>query len=135
MAENSKIEWTTHTANLWHGCVKVSPLCDNCYADALDRRYGPSHFGIDADRRFIKSVWSDVPKWNAASDPNNPALIWNFSRETSAKGGTSGGTRRTRTEVRQHKSACAVKHSHGIIPELWQKANRDRKTLTRSRSG
>ena len=32
MAENSKIQWTTHTANFWTGCQEVSPACDNCYA-------------------------------------------------------------------------------------------------------
>jgi protein gp37 len=35
MAENSKIEWTDHTFNPWIGCTKVSPACDNCYAEAM----------------------------------------------------------------------------------------------------
>lgn len=36
MAENSKIEWCTHTANFWIGCTEVSPECDNCYARTAD---------------------------------------------------------------------------------------------------
>lgn len=41
MAENSKIEWTDHTFNPWIGCTRVSPACDNCYAEALmSQRYG-----------------------------------------------------------------------------------------------
>ena len=34
MAENTKIEWATHTFNPWEGCQKVGPGCDNCYAEA-----------------------------------------------------------------------------------------------------
>lgn len=30
--QNSKIEWTNHTANLWWGCTEVHEGCDNCYA-------------------------------------------------------------------------------------------------------
>ena len=35
MAENTKIEWCDHTFNPFIGCTKVSPACDNCYAEAL----------------------------------------------------------------------------------------------------
>lgn len=35
MAEKTSIEWTDHTFNPWIGCMKVSPLCDNCYAETL----------------------------------------------------------------------------------------------------
>ncbi|TWA71944.1 protein gp37 [Azospirillum baldaniorum] len=33
MAEVSAIEWTHATFNPWIGCTKVSPACDNCYAE------------------------------------------------------------------------------------------------------
>lgn len=39
MAENSGIEWTTHTLNVWIGCTKVSAACDNCYAEVWDERF------------------------------------------------------------------------------------------------
>jgi protein gp37 len=63
MAENSAIEWTDHTFNPWWGCTKVSPGCDHCYADALDRRAGGAHWGARAPRRRTKD-WSGPVKWN-----------------------------------------------------------------------
>ena len=41
---NTKIEWTHHTVNFCWGCSKVSPACENCYAEALDKRY---HGGVN----------------------------------------------------------------------------------------
>lgn len=41
---NTKIEWTHHTVNFYWGCSKVSPACENCYAEALDKRY---HGGVN----------------------------------------------------------------------------------------
>jgi protein gp37 len=29
MSKDSPISWTHHTANPWHGCLKVSPGCEN----------------------------------------------------------------------------------------------------------
>lgn len=40
MGENSKIAWTHHTFNPWVGCQRVSPGCEHCYAEALDKRWG-----------------------------------------------------------------------------------------------
>ena len=42
MAKDSKIGWTNHTWNPVSGCTKVSPGCDNCYAEALTKRWGRS---------------------------------------------------------------------------------------------
>lgn len=66
MAENSKIEWTDHTANFWWGCVKVSPGCEHCYADTLAHRYGKDIWGPakTTSRELKKGVWSNVIKWN-----------------------------------------------------------------------
>lgn len=33
MAEETGIEWCDSTHNFWIGCTKVSPGCDNCYAE------------------------------------------------------------------------------------------------------
>lgn len=63
MAKNSKIEWTNHTANLWHGCTKVHEGCDNCYAETLSKRWGNDIWGNDKPRKEIKSVWSDLAKY------------------------------------------------------------------------
>lgn len=65
MAENSKIEWTDHTFNPWMGCAKVSPACDNCYAENLmDTRYGQVRWGVGQPRRRTSaSTWSTPRKW------------------------------------------------------------------------
>ena len=38
MATNSKIEWTECTWNPVTGCTKISPGCQNCYAERLSKR-------------------------------------------------------------------------------------------------
>ncbi|MES2287512.1 MAG: DUF5131 family protein [Bacteroidota bacterium] len=70
MAENSKIEWTNHTANLWWGCTEVHEGCDNCYAKVWDNRWEGAHWGNDAPRRVINSVWKDLACYqrNAAAE-------------------------------------------------------------------
>jgi len=39
MAENTKIQWATHTANAWRGCAKVHAGCTHCYAETLANRF------------------------------------------------------------------------------------------------
>lgn len=68
MAENSKIEWTTHTFNPWVGCQKVSAGCDNCYAEALmDKRYGKVQWGPHGERkRTSEANWKLPMRWAKA---------------------------------------------------------------------
>ena len=68
MAQNSKIEWTDHTANLWHGCTKVHVGCDNCYAEAQAKRWGNDIWGNDKPRKEIKSVWNDLNKYQKLAE-------------------------------------------------------------------
>jgi protein gp37 len=64
MAENSAIEWTDHTFNPWIGCTKVSPGCDNCYAERTARRFG-TQWGPHAARRSTSdSYWKQPLRWN-----------------------------------------------------------------------
>jgi protein gp37 len=63
MAENSKIQWTNHTANLWWGCTKVHEGCDNCYAEALSHRVGNDIWGKNKPRKLVKSVWKDLNRY------------------------------------------------------------------------
>jgi len=76
MAEQSSIEWTRSTFNPWWGCTKVSPGCDNCYAERDAHRFG-TQWGPDAERRFFGDKhWDEPLKWNKkaaeeqAIDPN-----------------------------------------------------------------
>ncbi|WP_137884714.1 phage Gp37/Gp68 family protein [Ralstonia sp. 3PA37C10] len=67
MSENSKIEWTHHTFNPWWGCAKVSPGCDNCYAERDANRFSPTAnlWGPGAERRvFGDKHWAEPLKWN-----------------------------------------------------------------------
>lgn len=40
MSDRSGIEWTEATWNPVTGCTKVSPACDNCYAERITHRFG-----------------------------------------------------------------------------------------------
>jgi protein gp37 len=65
MAKNSPIEWTNHTFNPWWGCHKVSPACDNCYAEVWAKRVGQTVWGQQASRRvFGDPHWREPLKWN-----------------------------------------------------------------------
>lgn len=63
MAENSKIEWTHHTFNPWIGCTKISPACDNCYAEVWDQRFNGNRWGPHAPRKRTKT-WGQPLKFN-----------------------------------------------------------------------
>lgn len=68
MAENSKIEWTDHTFNPWIGCTKVSPACDNCYAEAMmDRRLGAVKWGGERKRTSAEN-WRKPLSWNKKAE-------------------------------------------------------------------
>lgn len=69
MAENTGIEWATHTFNPWIGCTKVSAACDHCYAEAWDARgmhNGPLRWGPKADRTRTKT-WAKPLRWQKAA--------------------------------------------------------------------
>lgn len=64
MAESTEISWTDSTFNPWWGCTKVSPGCDHCYAEALDRRTGGAHWDGDAvPRTMSANNWDNPQRW------------------------------------------------------------------------
>jgi protein gp37 len=66
MAEKTSISWTDHTFNVAHGCTKVSPGCQHCYAETLALSYGNNVWGPSAPRRtFGAGYWAEPLKWNA----------------------------------------------------------------------
>ena len=66
MARDSRIEWTDHTFNPWWGCTKVSPACDNCYAEAWARRLGLDVWSASKPRRFMgDAYWQQPHRWDA----------------------------------------------------------------------
>lgn len=77
MAETT-IQWADYTFNGWVGCQRVSPGCENCYAEAYDKRVGgvpkkqrtvdgpQLRWGPKAPRtRTSPSYWKQPLKWNA----------------------------------------------------------------------
>jgi protein gp37 len=69
MAETA-IEWADFTFNPWIGCQKVSPGCDNCYAEARDQRFhGGVHWGPHAKRqRTSPTNWKLPLKWDRQAE-------------------------------------------------------------------
>jgi len=66
MGETTGISWTNHTFNPWWGCTKVSPGCDNCYAETFDKRVGGDHWGKGQPRRVMgDKYWAAPHNWNA----------------------------------------------------------------------
>lgn len=69
MGKNSLIEWTHHTFNPWWGCAKISPACNNCYAERWSKRLGSDLWGTEADRRFFSdNHWLEPVKWNKEAE-------------------------------------------------------------------
>lgn len=66
MAETTGIAWCDATFNHVWGCTKISPGCDNCYADRDAKRYGEKNlWGVDARRRvFGLKHWAEPLKWD-----------------------------------------------------------------------
>lgn len=65
--QNSKIEWCDHSFNPWHGCVKVSPGCQHCYAETLDKRFGRAVWGpakTTARMEMSADYWKQPLKWD-----------------------------------------------------------------------
>lgn len=67
MAETTAIEWTDGTLNFWWGCTKVSPGCDNCYAEAWNQFRGSGMWGPGAPRRAIKGSAALLRKMNSTA--------------------------------------------------------------------
>ena len=70
MSENTNIEWCDSTFNPFIGCTKVSPGCDNCYAEKLmDHRMHKVVWGAGQERvRTSAANWRKPLAWNAAAD-------------------------------------------------------------------
>ncbi|MEO0955657.1 MAG: phage Gp37/Gp68 family protein [Pseudomonadota bacterium] len=68
MAESSNIEWTDATFNPWVGCTKISPACDNCYAEDWAKRFGDVEWGNAPRRRTSEKNWNNPRRWNRQAD-------------------------------------------------------------------
>lgn len=67
MGESTGIQWADSTFNPWHGCSKISPGCDNCYAERDSKRFNGNKilWGSDAERLTLSdSYWNQPLKWD-----------------------------------------------------------------------
>lgn len=61
MGKDTTIAWADHTFNYWHGCTKVGPGCEHCYAEKIK----PLHWGQGIDRHLIGAQTRRAPlRWN-----------------------------------------------------------------------
>lgn len=96
MAEQSKIQWTTHTFNLWRGCQKIAEGCRNCYAETLSKR-NPGTLGIwgsesSGATRVVaaESYWQGPVRWNgdAERDHGQACRAWELAEKYGKPGGS-----------------------------------------------
>lgn len=77
MGDNTKIEWTATvnpdgttspglTFNPWVGCQKISPACDNCYAESWAKRSGNPQLWSGLRRRTTAANWRKLVIAHAA---------------------------------------------------------------------
>lgn len=69
MANTTGISWCDSTFNPWIGCTKISPACDNCYAERdFDKRRHAVTWGHGQPRhRTSVTNWKQVERWDAKS--------------------------------------------------------------------
>ncbi len=73
--KNSSIEWCDHTFNPWIGCAKVSPACDNCYAEkSMPAIFQKIKWGAKEPRhKTSANTWRQPIKWNKEAEIKNKA--------------------------------------------------------------
>lgn len=76
MGIESAIAWTKSTFVPWVGCTKVGPGCDNCYAEATNRRWkAGENWGPGAPRTLMSDkYWTGPLKWARKAKKNGE--VW-----------------------------------------------------------
>lgn len=69
MSDQTAITWCDSTFNPWVGCTKISPACDNCYAERLmDHRMHRVQWGPGEPRvRTSEANWNKPLVWERAA--------------------------------------------------------------------
>jgi protein gp37 len=67
MGNYTNISWADKTFNAWIGCTKVSPACDNCYAEkSMPAKFQGVTWGAGQPRRLTSEAnWKQPLRWNA----------------------------------------------------------------------
>jgi protein gp37 len=78
---STKIEWCTETWNPVVGCTKVSPGCDNCYAERMARRIaGIASAPLEYDSVIGSNGWTGVCFFNDSRTGLLKPLSWRKPR-------------------------------------------------------
>jgi protein gp37 len=64
MGEETRIAWTDHTFNPVWGCEKISPGCENCYAEKVAKRTGHGVAWLGSYRVFGEKHWKEPITWD-----------------------------------------------------------------------
>ncbi len=64
MSDTTKISWTDHTWNPWHGCTKISPGCAHCYMYTAKERYAQDPSIVTRS----KSTFRDPLRWQKEAE-------------------------------------------------------------------
>lgn len=141
MSTNSKIEWTEQTWNPIAGCTRVSPGCQNCYAERMAKRLiamgQEKYFGtIDKNGRWSGELSFDVDNWNAPLKRKKPTTyfvnsmsdlfhekvlfnwhmrIWDVMRDT-PQHTYQILTKRADIMARRSKALTEI---YGVLPNVW----------------
>lgn len=112
MAEKSIIAWTENTFNPWIGCLKVSPGCENCYADTL------------ATNRMGLHVWGPAKTTQRkVTSPANWKTPRKWDRQAAARTSSPWAGARDRAMLVFCASMCDVFEDHPTAneyrPRLW----------------
>lgn len=83
--EATKIRWAEHTWNAFTGCTKISPGCDNCYAETIAEKFRGNAFPNGFLPTYKPNKIDQPRKWkaparifvNSMSDVHHPE----FTRE------------------------------------------------------
>lgn len=70
MGDTTEISWCDKTFNPWMGCTKVSPACQNCYAERdFDHRYKKVQWGPTGTRVLTSDAnWKKPIAWNKEAE-------------------------------------------------------------------
>jgi len=76
MGKDSGIQWTTHTFNGWVGCQRVSPGCENCYAESYDKRVGGAVINKETGEKSLR--WGPkAPRVRTSAANWKKPIAWN----------------------------------------------------------
>lgn len=108
MADKSKIEWTDTTWNPITGCTKISPGCDNCYAERIAERFrGQPGYPQGFDLTYHPNRYEAPLKWAS------PRLVFVNSMSDLFHKDIPDSVRDTLFDVMEHPKAA--KHTFQIL--------------------